>query len=188
MNIEKYYKKLGSLPLDTQVTSPTIKNMTIQRAFSEMAETIREAHNNRHTVWFVGNGGSSAISAHMAEDYTKNGNVRSMAFTDSSLLTCFANDYGYENMYAKAMEFYAKQGDILIAISSSGNSLNIIKSCEMAKKKKCSIFTFSGFSPDNKLRKLGKLNFWVPAEEYGFVELTHIALLHGVLDLHLGGK
>jgi D-sedoheptulose 7-phosphate isomerase len=153
-----------------------------------MADMMRDCHKSNGVCFFIGNGGSSAMSSHMAEDYTKNGGIRSMAFTDAALLTCFANDYGYDQMYAKAISFYAKAGDIVVAISSSGNSLNIVNACYAAKFKGCELITFSGFKPDNAIRQLGDINFWVPNETYGGVECTHNALMHGVLDLYLEGK
>lgn len=187
MKIEEYYNELGRLPLLTSVTNGDGSVTTLSKAFHTMSGNLRARHEDGHICYLIGNGGSAAMASHMAEDYTKNGGIRSMTFNDAPMLTCFANDLGYENIFTKSIEFFAKQGDSLIAISSSGNSPNIIKACEVAKKKKLNIYTFSGFQPDNKLRKLGKLNFYVPATEYGFVECTHNALLHGMLDLYLGG-
>ena len=105
-----------------------------------------------------------------------------MAFTDSSLLTCVGNDYGYERLFEKPIEMFADQGDILVAISSSGRSQNILNGVNAARKKDCSVITLSGFSADNPLRTLGDINFYVPAEAYGPVEILHHSICHCILD------
>ena len=100
-------------------------------------------------LMFIGNGASAAISSHMATDYWKNGGMRAVAFNDSSLLTCISNDYGYPYVFEKPIEMFADKGDILLAISSSGKSENIINGVKAARDKQCGVITFSGFEPDN---------------------------------------
>lgn len=134
-------------------------------------------------LFVVGNGGSAAIAIHTLADYANAGGLKTIDLFSPSLLTCMANDYGYENVFSKPIEMFAEQGDILFAISSSGNSPNILNACESALAKDCRVVTFSGFSPDNPLRKLGHLNFYVPSTHYGFVELSHQIILHCILDL-----
>ena len=135
---------------------------------------------------FIGNGGSSGIASHLAIDFTKNGKLRSMAFNDAAALTCLGNDLGYEDVFAKQLEFHAWPGDLLIAISSSGRSPNILKAVSMARACNCQIVTYSGFSEDNDLRKTGDINFYVDSREYGFVEVSHVALCHAILDIDMG--
>lgn len=135
-------------------------------------------------IIFIGNGGSAAIASHMAEDYSKNGNLRSITFNDAALLTCYANDFGYENVFSEAIKTYADEGDILVAISSSGKSINILNACKAAKELGLYVVTLSGFSDVNPLRQLGDLNFYVSAYQYGFVEISHLAILHAALDVH----
>jgi D-sedoheptulose 7-phosphate isomerase len=135
---------------------------------------------------FIGNGGSAAIASHMAIDYSKNGGIRSLAFNDGAALTCLSNDFGYEHVFSKQIELHARPGDLLIAISSSGKSLNILNAVDMAHEKGCFVVTLSGFSPDNPLRNFGDYNLFVDAKEYGFVEITHLSLCHAILDLAMG--
>ena len=111
-----------------------------------------------------------------------------MDFYGPALLTCMANDYGYENVFAKPIEMFAEADDMLFAISSSGQSPNILNACESALAKNCNVITFSGFSSDNPLRKLGRMNFYVPSTHYGFVELAHQVLIHCILDLFIRDK
>lgn len=136
-------------------------------------------------VILVGNGGSAAIASHIAVDYWKNGKVRAMAFNDASLLTCVSNDLGHEELFRKPVEMFADAGDLLICISSSGNSRNIINAARMGLKRGCKVITCSGFSADNTLRTLGHVNFWVPSGAYGHVEITHELILHAILDAKL---
>ena len=119
-------------------------------------------------------------------DLTKNARIRSVNFNDSSLLTCFSNDYGYENWVKKAIEFYGEPNDVAIFISSSGNSPNIINGIDQAKLMGMKTITLSGFSPENKLSNLGELNFWVNSSAYNIVENTHQIWLLCIIDMIIG--
>ncbi|HAM59185.1 MAG TPA: phosphoheptose isomerase, partial [Candidatus Rokubacteria bacterium] len=129
-----------------------------------------------------------AIASHQAVDYWKNGGMRAVAFNDPSLLTCVSNDFGYRHVFAKPIEMFADAGDALIAISSSGQSENILRGVEAARRARCRVITLSGFRPDNPLRRLGELNFWVPTDSYGHVEITHLAICHSVVDAIMAGR
>jgi D-sedoheptulose 7-phosphate isomerase len=137
-------------------------------------------------LMFIGNGGSAAIASHMAADFSKTGNLRSVAFNDASALTCLGNDLGYENVFAKQIELHARQGDFLVAISSSGRSANILKGVSAARATGCAVLTLSGFQSDNPLRRQGDINMWVNSDYYGFVEIAHMALTHAILDMAMG--
>jgi D-sedoheptulose 7-phosphate isomerase len=137
-------------------------------------------------VMFVGNGGSAGIAGHLAIDFAKNGGVRAVTFNDPSSLTCLGNDLGYDQVFAKQVEMQAIAGDVLIAISSSGGSKNILNAAHVAAKLKCEVVTLSGFSAGNELRKLGDVNFFVDSAVYGFVETAHQAILHAILDTAMG--
>ena len=135
----------------------------------------------------VGNGGSAAIASHVSVDLTKNAGIRSISFNEADLITCFANDYGFERWVAKAVEFYGDEGDVLVAISSSGRSENILNGVKAARKKGfSSLITLSGFEPDNPLRQMGDLNLWVDSKAYNFVETIHQLWLLAVVDLIIG--
>ena len=134
-------------------------------------------------VILIGNGGSSAIASHMATDYSKNGGIRTIAFNDAPTLTCLGNDFGIDEIFAKQLEFYAHEGDIVIIVSSSGHSGNILRAAEQAFSMGLDLVTFSGMNPDNVLRRRGMLNFYVPAKDYGLVELAHLALLHSIVSV-----
>ena len=137
---------------------------------------------------FIGNGGSAAIASHMAIDYCKNGGFPGLAFNDAAALTCLANDLGYEQAFAHQISNLGKSEDILIAISSSGASANIIAAAETASSINMKLITLSGFKENNSLRERGHMNFFVPITEYGIVEITHLVLCHAILDISMGWR
>lgn len=133
------------------------------------------------TVLWVGNGGSAALASHFAVDVF-NAGVRSTAFNDAALLTCMGNDCGYEQVFARPVALFASPGDVLVAISSSGRSPNILAAVAAARERGCAVVTLSGFRPDNPLRGLGDWNFHVPSEAYGPVEMAHAFICHALVD------
>ena len=137
----------------------------------------------------MGNGGSAAIASHVAVDFSKNAKIRMVNYNEADLITCLSNDYGFENWVAKAVEFYGDEGDLLILISSSGNSMNMINAAKSAKKLKFSdVVTFSGFSKENPLKSSGNLNLWIDSKAYNFVENIHQIWLLSLVDLVIGNK
>lgn len=151
-------------------------------------QLVRKSAAGGGKVLIVGNGGSAAIASHIAEDFMKNAGVRTLAFNDAPLLTCLVNDLGAERMFEFPVSLFAEKGDTLIAISSSGKSVNILNAAKAGLKKGCSLITFSGFSPDNPLRKLGAVNIYVPASGYAAVESVHGALAHCLVDCAIQDK
>ena len=123
-----------------------------------------------------------AICSHMMEDYAKIGRYRTFAFSDAALITCYSNDYGYENAMAEWLKVHMDEGDLLVVISSSGNSANIINASVEAKNLNGKVITLSGFKPDNKLRSKGDVNFYLPITNYGVVECFHQVITHTLLD------
>ena len=155
----------------------------------EVKELILKTKNNGKKIMIFGNGGSAAIASHVSIDLTKNARVRSVNFNEADLITCFSNDYGYEKWVEKAIEFYADKEDILVLISSSGKSLNMINACNAAKNKKISkIITFTGHEQNNPLSKLGDINFWINSKAYNFVENAHQVWLLTIVDLIIGKR
>ena len=148
----------------------------------QVAAMVWAAHQSGNKIILVGNGGSAAMASHVAVDFTKAASIRAVNFNEADLITCFANDYGYERWVAKALEAYADPGDLVILISSSGKSQNILNGAEKAKNMGVSVITVSGFLSDNPLRKLGDLNLWADSSEYNIVEMTHHVWLVAVID------
>lgn len=146
------------------------------------ADLLRGVEKRGGKVIFIGNGGSAAMASHLSVDLTKAAKIRGINFNEADLLTCFANDFGYEHWAARALEAYADKSDVVVLISSSGRSLNIINGAVQARKMNLPIITFSGFSGNNPLRKLGDLNFWCDSEAYNIVEMTHHVWLLSIVD------
>ncbi|HMJ86449.1 MAG TPA: SIS domain-containing protein [Vicinamibacterales bacterium] len=137
----------------------------------------RDAH-----LYIIGNGGSAGMASHMAADAAKNGRLRALAFNDPSLLTATGNDLAYDQVFSLPLERLARSGDLLIAISSSGNSPNIVRALEVARGLGVGSVTLTGMRPDNKARALGDLNFYVPLPRYGWAESAHQVVLHYWFD------
>lgn len=138
---------------------------------------------NGSQLFFIGNGGSSAIASHMTADFMKNGGMNTYSLYDNAVTTCMGNDYGYEYIFSRPIEFLAREGDLLVAISSSGSSQNIMNAIETAHKKGAEIITFTGFEQDNKVKRTGDLNVYVPCKKYGIVESIHNLILQQIVDM-----
>ncbi len=151
-------------------------------AFDQVKNLINMSGFGKARLFFVGNGGSAAIASHMATDWMKNGDFPTFCFNDGPLLTCITNDLGYENSFWLPIDMHGQIGDVLFAISSSGKSPNIISAVNAARGKRMNVVTLSGFKSDNPLRSMGQVNFYVPSDNYGTVEIAHLAILHSILD------
>lgn len=152
---------------------------------SEVTNQISDAIHllkNKKRIFFIGNGGSNSICSHMMEDYGKIAGYKTYTFSDASLITCYANDFGYENAMAEWIKLHIESEDVLIAISSSGNSKNIINGVNQAKSVGCDVIALSGFKSNNILNTLGNINFYLPIDNYGIVECYHQVILHVILD------
>lgn len=164
------------------------RKLTVSGGISAFYRAVSKCAAASGKVIYIGNGGSSSIASHMAADLWKNGGIKTLCFTDPALLTCLANDLGYENVYAAPAESFAEKGDVFVAISSSGKSPNILKAAGVALKKGCVLVTLTGFGADNPLRSMGAVNFYVPSPVYGVVETAHSAICHAVVDHVIGGR
>ena len=184
--ISAYFDVVGGLGRRLEASDAAGAALAIEPALDWALAHARDAHEAGRKIIFVGNGGSASIASHMAIDYSKNAGLRAIAFNDAAALTCLGNDVGYDNVFAKQVELYGAAGDMLVAISSSGNSANIVNAARAARQGDISVLTLSGFKPDNRLRKLGDVNFYVPNNLYGFVELSHLAICHAILDIASG--
>ncbi len=141
-----------------------------------------EANNNNNKIMLVGNGGSATIADHLTIDFINAAGIRAVNFNDPALITCFSNDYGYENWVERALDCYANSGDVLVLISSSGQSKNMLVGARKAKSLGLDVITLTGFSSNNPLKELGDINLWVDSNEYNIVEMTHHIWLLAAVD------
>jgi D-sedoheptulose 7-phosphate isomerase len=177
-DITRYFLELGGIFSKVQVTDSDNKPIELADALEKTINLMISQTSKGYKVIFIGNGGSASIASHQAIDFFKNGGMPAICFNDSSLLTCLSNDFGYQYVFEKPIEMFADKGDIVVAISSSGKSENILRGVDAGVRRNCHIITLSGFEPDNLLRTGGDTNFYVPSNAYGNVEITHLTLCH----------
>ena len=180
------YKKEFQQGIDGIIVTNLGHNVEYCAMINILVKEFQGAKLQKHNLYFVGNGGSAAIAIHMTSDYLKNGGICTHSMHDPATITCLGNDFGYEYIFSKQLEMVAGEGDILVAISSSANSLNILNAVYAAKKKGCTVVTFSGFEENNKLRSLGDYNIYVPSIRYGIVESIHNMILQQIVDEIVG--
>jgi len=166
----------------SQVTMGEGGVMSLEEGMERALQTFELIKARQKKVLLIGNGGSAAVASHQAVDLWRNAGMRALAFSDASMLTCIANDFGYQDVYSQPIDMLCDPGDCLIAISSSGKSTNILQAVDKARAKGAGVISFSGFSRENELRSRGDLNFYLPSTSYGIVEVGHLLLLHSIID------
>lgn len=185
MNYSSYCKTMCNCLEHTEYSyniGTEVKTIEAETAFSKIVEIFLVAKKENKQLFFIGNGGSAAIAGHMTADFMKNGRMHTISLNDPALLTCMGNDYGYEFIFSRPLDFLGKKADILVTISSSGNSPNIINAIHAARERQMKIITLSGFLRNNKSRQLGDYNIYVPISHYGIVESIHHFLLQQFVD------
>jgi D-sedoheptulose 7-phosphate isomerase len=158
------------------------KELELDNGFLKWKDITCEVRAKRKTVYLIGNGASASMASHVAADLAKNAHVHTQVFTDLALITAVANDLCYEEVYAEPLRRRMNQGDLLVAISSSGQSANILRAVHETKRLNGFVVTLSAMKPDNMIRKQGNLNFYVPAKNYSMAETCHAAILHFWMD------
>ena len=171
--LKKYLETYNSL----------IHNQSAIDKLIEIKNIFTETSTAGKKVILAGNGGSAAMASHIAVDITKNAGIRSLTFNEYDLITTLANDYGYENWIKKGIEFYYDPGDVIVLISASGKSENVVRAAKYSKELGLKTITFSGFETNNPLRDLGDINLWVDSKVYNIVEMTHHIWLLAIVDM-----
>ena len=174
--LDDYFDQYKKLAFEESIYSTLID-------FKSLSEVVRDKGKK---LILAGNGASASISAHGSVDFTKQARVRSINFNEGNLITCFANDYGYEHWVSKAIEHYADDGDVVVLTSCSGSSPNVVNAAKYAKSVGLKVVTFTGFGEDNPLKALGDINFWVDSKAYNIVEGIHMMWLTTVIDMVIG--
>jgi D-sedoheptulose 7-phosphate isomerase len=177
-----HFKHLYDLLLTMQVTDRSGMALSPDEGVSQAVEAILGVGTRPGKVMVIGNGGSAAIASHMQCDLCKAVGVRAMAFSETPLLTALTNDHGYQCVFERPAALWADAGDLMVAISSSGQSDNILRAVRAAAGRGCRLITLSGFSAANPLRQLGDINFYIASSDYGYVEAAHAAVAHFLTD------
>lgn len=182
LKASEYFQELLDLALGTQVTDGKGNAMSLDQGAEAAINMLLDVRKEARKVMLVGNGGSAALVSHMQNDICKAVDTRGLVFTEQPLLMALSNDEGYEVVFERPIRLWAEPGDLLIAVSSSGKSPNILGGAKAAAETGCRIMTLTGFGADNPLRRMGGLNFYVSSDVYGYVETAHAALTHFVTD------
>ena len=178
MNLENYFSEYRRL----------LSAEGIPEKMHDLKERVVRLKANGGKLILAGNGASASIASHLATDFTKQGGVRAMAFNDANLITALGNDCGYEAWISRALELYGDEGDLLVLVSSSGRSPNVLAAARRAREMGMGVVVFTGFAKDNPLGQLADLNFWVDSRSYNIVECLHMLWLAGVCDLLIGAS
>lgn len=174
---------IAELLARTETHSSGGELMDVEQAFALWADWTLSTRKANGTAYFVGNGASASMACHFSADLAKNARVRTQVFTDPSLMTAVANDVCYEAVFAEPLSWFGRKGDLLITVSSSGNSPNLVKALEIARDKEIRSVALSAMRVDNESRRLADLSLYVPAQTYGLAETCHAAILHHWMDL-----
>jgi len=177
---------LTELLLEIEVSDRRGKALSPDLGLDRLKSLTEGTRKSHKTIFLIGNGASASMASHIAADLCKNGDLSTEVFTDLSLITAVANDLGSDKMYSVPLERRGTPGDMLVAISSSGRSPNILNAVAAARKLKMKVATFSAMKPENPLRAMGDVNFYVPAPTYGYAESSHSSLLHFWVDMVAG--
>lgn len=173
---EIYNGLLGTITTDKK------GQLSLDDALDVWADHAKKTQDDGGEIFFCGNGASATMAEHMSHDWFQNGLVRTATCSETSHITAISNDISFEDVFSYRIDRTLSDKDILVTISSSGNSPNILKAIDAAKKKGAFVITLSGKSSDNRSRSMGDLNFYVPLPTYGLVEAAHTQVLHIALD------
>ena len=182
MALDRRVAEFAAVMATLKVTDGDGRELGVEAAMAEMLARLTELRGEGRSLYILGNGGSAAIAGHAVTDFVNVGGLKAMTLHDPSLMTCMANDYGYENAYARILSVMAGKTDVLVAISSSGRSPNIGNAVSAFRKIGGTAVTLSGFGGDNPLRGRGDYNIWLDSRDYGFVEIGHQFILHNLAD------
>ena len=166
--------------------SKLVNTSEVRNKLGLVGEMLEAQRDNGGRLLIFGNGAASSIAGHAALDFTKQGELRSLCFHDPALLTAFANDFGYENAYAEIISHYYEETDIVIFVSVSGESPNIVQGLKKAKDLGLRTIGFSGKNQDNSLNRSAEYIFWVDSQAYNIVENVHSIWLLSLCDFIIG--
>ena len=178
-NVDRLFRAMTSLSVHDR------HGMQIDQdiAYRQWQENTIKIRVNKRTIYLIGNGASASMASHMAADLAKNAHVHTEVFSDLSLITAISNDLSFEEVFAEPLRRRMEKGDMLVAISSSGQSPNVLRAVETATAIGGITVTLSAMREDNPLRNMGEMNWHVPADTYGMAETCHAAILHHWMDL-----
>lgn len=180
---QEYIGGLSALLQRLSVRDAYGREIGAEAGFCRWKALTLQVRRKRGTIFLIGNGASASMASHLAADLAKNARVHTEVFSDLSLITAISNDIGYAHVFSEPLSRRARAGDMLVAISSSGRSPNILAAVGVARQCRLNVVTLSAMKAGNPLRRRGTLNVYVPGTTYGFAESCHAAILHHWMDL-----
>ncbi len=165
-----------------------LQNENLLRSLSEISDVIVNSLQNRGRIYFCGNGGSAADAQHLAAEFSGRFYIDRKALPaealhcNTSYLTAVANDYSFDLVYARLIEGIANKGDVLVGLSTSGNSGNIVKAFEAANTKEVITVAFTGLS-GGLLKSISRYLINVPSTDTPRIQESHILLGHIICQL-----
>jgi len=160
---------------------------TLTKEIEDVTEILIQAFRNKHRLYTCGNGGSTCDAMHFAEELVARYSMErpglpAQALTDASTITCWGNDYNFETIFSRQVQAYGRKGDVLVGISTSGNSQNIIKAVEEAKK--IGIVTIGLLGKGGgRLKDICDISIIVPSNNTARIQEAHIAIIHVICDI-----
>lgn len=180
-----YFSELSKGISGLTVTDSAGGILRKEDALALCANKMNEVKKKGGRAFFCGNGASATMAEHMSHDWFQNAEIDTYSCSETSHITAISNDISYEDVFCYRVKRILGKEDMIVTISSSGNSPNVIKALEAAKANGAFCVTFSGMKETNKSRTLGDVNFYVPLNTYGLVESSHAVLIHMMLDYYL---
>lgn len=180
-----YVAAISDALRNVAVTDRSGAALTSADGVARWVAMTRDVHERGGQLYFIGNGGSAGMASHMAADACKNGHLRAMAFNDPAMLTATSNDTAFDHAFSLPLQRIGRRGDQVIAITSSGNSPNVVRALDTCRTIGIEAITLTAMQPDNRARSLGDLNFYVALGRYGWAESAHQVILHYWFDQYL---
>lgn len=181
-NLNTYFNEINTNASNISITNINGIEIDENLAYQDIYKKLNTLQETSGVLHFIGNGASASIASHFGLDYFKAGEIRTNTFNDFSALTAYGNDISFDEVFAFPISRILKEKDMLVAVSSSGNSPNIVRGLEAAKEQGSFLLTLSGMKSDNKIRKMGNINMFFPEMDYGPTECAHTIMLHHILD------
>ena len=174
--LDDYWQRYQELLLNSRNDEDLIK----------MRDEIHKTFHSKGKLIFVGNGASASLCSHAATDFTKQAKIPSIAFNDHNLITALSNDYGYENWVTKAIEYYSNENDLLLFISVSGESKNLINGIKFSNNNNLKTASLTGSDKNNTLKRNSDFSLWVDSKAYNIVESIHTIWITLIIDMFVG--
>jgi D-sedoheptulose 7-phosphate isomerase len=184
--VKKYFAELDRVLHAVEITDVSGVMMDQTEGLSTAAEVFVRAATLGKTTFVIGNGGSAGIASQVVYASTHLKGMIARCLNDPTALTGIGAEHGYPHVFSRQLAACGRPGDCLVAISSSGQSANILNAVSVCRDKGLEILTLSGFKPQNPLRRAGDVNLYVDSDSYGFVEVSHLALCHAVMEIAVG--